>query len=74
MILGIIICGVDMRNMKLVDAVVALHEIARTVEEEIGNGGLSQMIRQCADKVHEYSIIDNKISVVAQDVINKAKE
>lgn len=63
-----------MRNMKLVDAVVALHEIARTVEEEIGNGGLSQMIRQCADKVHEYSIIDNKISVVAQDVINKAKE
>lgn len=63
-----------MRNMNLVDAVIALHEIARTVEEEVGTGGLSMMIRECADKLHEYSIIDNKISVVAQDVINRAKE
>jgi len=63
-----------MRNLKLVDAVVALHEIARTVEEEIGDGELSKLIRQCADRTHEYSIIDNKISVVAQDIINKAKE
>jgi hypothetical protein len=63
-----------MRNLKLVDAVVALHEIARTIEEEIGNGELSELIRRCADRTHEYSLIDNKISVVAQDVINKAKE
>jgi hypothetical protein len=74
MILGIIVCEIDMRNMDLVDAVIALHEIARTVEEEIGNGGLSSMIRQCADRVHEYSLIDNRISAVTQDVINKAKE
>lgn len=63
-----------MRNMNLVDAVIALHEIARTIEEEIGVGELSKMIRQCADRAHEYSLIDNKISVVAQDVINRAKE
>jgi hypothetical protein len=63
-----------MRNLALVDAVVALHEIARTVAEEIGVGQLHDDIRKCADRLHEYSIIDNKNSTIAQDIINKAKE
>jgi hypothetical protein len=63
-----------MRNLELVDAVVALHEIARTVEREIGTGQLSYDIRKCADRLHELSIADSRNSVITQDIINKVKE
>jgi hypothetical protein len=63
-----------MRNLALIDAVVALHEIARTVAEEIGVGQLHDDIRNCADRLHELSITDNKNSIITQDIINKAKE
>jgi hypothetical protein len=63
-----------MRNLELVDAVIALHEIARTVEREIGHGQLSDDIRSCADRLHELSIVDSRNSIIAQDIINKAKE
>lgn len=63
-----------MRNLELVDAVIALHEIARTVEREIGHGELSDDIRKCADRLHELSLIDSKNSILTQDIINKAKE
>jgi hypothetical protein len=63
-----------MRNLELVDAVIALHEIARTVEQEIGHGQLSDDIRSCADRLHELSIVDSRNSIIAQDIINKAKE
>ena len=63
-----------MRNLELVDAVIALHEIARTVEREIGHGQLSDNIRACADRLHELSIVDSRNSIIAQDIINKAKE
>jgi len=63
-----------MRNLALVDAVVALHEIARTVAEEIGVGQLHDDIRNCADRLHALSIVDNKNSTIVSDIINKAKE
>jgi hypothetical protein len=63
-----------MRNLDLVDAVIALHEIARTVEREIGRGQLSDDIRVCADRLHELSIVDSRNSIITQDIINKAKE
>jgi hypothetical protein len=63
-----------MRNLDLVDAVIALHEIARTVAEEIGQGQLHDDIRNCADRLHELSLIDSKNSTIAQDIITKAKE
>jgi hypothetical protein len=63
-----------MRNLVLIDAVIALHEIARTVAEEIGVGQLHDDIRSCADRLHELSIADGKNSTLAQDIINKAKE
>ena len=63
-----------MRNLEIVDAVVALHEIARTVEREIGTGQLSYDIRKCADRLHELSIFDSRNSIITQDIINKAKE
>lgn len=63
-----------MRNIDLVDAVIALHDIARTVEREIGSGQLSDDIRSCADRLHELSLVDNKNSTIAQDIINKAKQ
>jgi hypothetical protein len=63
-----------MRNLELIDAVIALHDIARTVEREVGSGQLSKDIRVCADRLHELSIIDDKNSIIAQDIITKAKE
>jgi hypothetical protein len=63
-----------MRNLVLIDAVVALHEIARTVAEEIGVGQLHDDIRSCADRLHELSIYDSRNSIITQDIINKAKE
>jgi hypothetical protein len=63
-----------MRNLELVDAVIALHEIARTVEREVGHGQLSNDIRSCADQLHELSLTDAKNSIITQDIINKAKE
>jgi hypothetical protein len=63
-----------MRNLVLIDAVVALHDIARTVAEEIGVGQLHDDIRNCADRLHELSIADSRNSTITQDIINKAKE
>ena len=63
-----------MRNLELVDAVIALHEIARTVEQEIGRGQLSDDIRSCADRLHDLSLSDSRNSILTQDIINKAKE
>jgi hypothetical protein len=63
-----------MRNLELVDAVITLHDIARTVEQEIGRGQLSDDIRACADRLHELSIVDGRNSTITQDIINKAKE
>jgi hypothetical protein len=63
-----------MRNLVLIDAVVALHDIARTVAEEIGVGQLHDDIRNCADRLHELSITDSRNSIITQDIINKAKE
>jgi hypothetical protein len=62
-----------MRNLALVDAVVALHEIARTVATEVGQGQLSEDIRKCADRLHHLSIAERHWSIEADDVINKAK-
>jgi len=63
-----------MRNLKIVDAVISLHDIARTVAEEIGVGQLHDDIRNCADRLHEFSLTDNKNSIITQDIITKAKE
>jgi hypothetical protein len=39
--------------MTLNEAVMQLHYIARTVEQEIGRGLLSEDIRDCADRLHK---------------------
>jgi len=62
------------RNPVLIDAVVALHDIARTVAEEVGVGQLHDDIRNCADRLHELSITDSRNSIITQDIITKAKE
>lgn len=63
-----------MRNLKLVDAVVALHEIRRVVEEECGICRTSIEIGRCADDLHQMSLQDAKNVVAVKDIINKAKE
>jgi hypothetical protein len=62
-----------MRNLKLVDAVIQLHEIARLVEAEVGQGQLSDDIRNVADRLHVYSIDDDKANIIAQSIIKQVK-
>jgi hypothetical protein len=38
--------------MTLDEAIIKLHEVARTVEKEIGTGQLSDDIRNCADTLN----------------------
>jgi hypothetical protein len=57
------------RNLKLIDAVVSLHEIAKLVETETTGNILAVELRYCADRLHELSIIDNQVN----DIIEKAK-
>lgn len=63
-----------MRNLKLVDAVIALHEIRRTVEEECGICEVSIELARCADQLHQMSLQDAKNVVAVKDIIDKAKE
>ena len=63
-----------MRNLKIVDAVIALHEIRRLVEEECGRCKLSIELERCADQLHEMSLQDAKNVIAVKDIINKAKE
>ena len=58
------------RNLKLIDAVIALHDIAKLVETETPGNILAVDIRRCADRLHELSIIDNQ----ANEIIEKAKQ
>jgi hypothetical protein len=62
------------RDIDLVDAVIKLHNVARLIEDAIGKGQLSDDVRKCADRLHDLSLIDNKISPITQQIINKAKE
>lgn len=63
-----------MRNLRLVDAVIQLHDIARLVEAEVGEGKLSEDIRNLADRLHLYSIDDDRANTIAQSIINQVKE
>lgn len=58
------------RNLKLIDAVIALQEIADLVENETTANILAVDIRRCADKLHKISLVDNQVV----DIINKAKQ
>jgi hypothetical protein len=39
--------------MELKDKIIQLHDIARAIEQELGQGQLSKDIRQAADRLHE---------------------
>jgi hypothetical protein len=60
-----------MRNLELVDAVIALHSIATTVQKETEDQELSHLIRECADRLHYYSIDEGRANKEAHDIINK---
>jgi len=63
-----------MRNLKLVDAVIQLHDIAQRVEDEIGTESIGNEIRQIADRLHVYSIDDDKANTIAHTIINQVKK
>lgn len=63
-----------MRNLKLVDAVIQLRDIAQVVEEEIGTESISNELRQIADRLHLYSIDDDRANTIAHEIIKQVKE
>ena len=63
-----------MRNLKLVDAVIQLNDIALMVETEIGTESISNEIRQIADRLHVYSIDDDRANTIAHKIIKQVKE
>jgi hypothetical protein len=63
-----------MRNMALIDAVIALHEIAGLALEETGDLNLHDDIRNCAERLHLRSIQDSKVNDETNDIIKKAKK
>lgn len=63
-----------MRNMKLVDAVIALHEIAQLVNAETEDQNLHDDIRNCAHRLHLYSIEEGHAGDVADEIIKQVKE
>jgi hypothetical protein len=63
-----------MRNLKLIDAVIQLHELARIVLVETGDETLSEYIHNCGDQVHLYSIDDDRASKITQEIIKQVKE
>ena len=60
--------------MKLVDAVIQLHELAHLILQETGDEILSEYVHNCGDQVHLYSIDDDRANKVAQEIIKQAKE
>lgn len=63
-----------MRNLRLVDLVIALDEIRREVEEECGVCKVSIELERCTDELHQMSLQDARNSILAKDIINRAKE
>jgi hypothetical protein len=63
-----------MRNLKLVDAVIQLHDIAHLVLTEAEDQVLHDALRKCADRLHRYSIADDKASKITQEIIKQVKE
>lgn len=39
--------------MRLDDAVIKLHDVARLIEQQIGTGQLSADVRHCADRLSD---------------------
>ena len=62
-----------MRNLKLIDAIIALHGIARLIQNETEDQELARLIRECAERLHYYSIDEGRANGEARDIINKAK-
>jgi hypothetical protein len=63
-----------MRNLKLVDAVIQLHDIAHLALTEAEDQVLHDALRKCADRLHRYSIQDDKASKITQEIINQVKK
>jgi hypothetical protein len=63
-----------MRNLKLVDAVIQLHNIARLVETELGTESIGNELRQIADRLHLYSLDDDKANIITTNIIKQVKE
>ena len=66
-----------MRNINLVDAVLQLHEIANKIQKEVGDDlgvDIIAQIRNAAEELHKYSILDDKANMITQSIIGEVKK
>ena len=63
-----------MNKVEFVNAVIELHNIARLVEQNFGEGNLSADLRNCADRLHVAALGVRIAEAETQHLINKAKE
>ena len=43
----------SIRDIRLLEAITSLHNVARVVAQDIGDGKLSEDIRKCADRLND---------------------
>lgn len=43
----------SIRDVQLIEAVIKMHEVARVVYRDVGDGKLSDDIRNCADRLND---------------------
>ena len=63
-----------MRNLKIVDAVVQLRDIASMLEEECEDKTIAAGILMYADVLHYYSMNEGRAGRVADEIIRQVKE
>lgn len=63
-----------MRNLKIIDAVVQLHDIVRMLEEECEDKTIAAGILMYADVLHFYSINEARAGNIANEIIKQVKE
>jgi hypothetical protein len=63
-----------MRNLKLIDAVVQLRDIAILVATETeGDNNIARIIDLCAEALHKYSLDEGRASNVADEIIAQVR-
>ena len=63
-----------MRNIKIIDAVVQLRNIAAMLEEECEDKTIAAGILMYADVLHYYSMNEARAGNVANEIIRQVKE
>ena len=63
-----------MRNLKIIDAIVQLRDIASMLDEECEDKTIAAGLLMYADVLHFYSMNEGRASRVVDEIIKQVKE